>query len=67
MLLCWWGGAFKVFGLPQIILVINAVFGLLSGTISFGKISRSDFFSATASLVMMFGILCWAGFFGSMA
>jgi hypothetical protein len=63
VLLWWWGGVFKVFELPQIILVASMILGCFSVITSFKKTFRSDFFDTAKISVIMFGLLYWAGFF----
>lgn len=63
LLLQFWGGAFATFGMPQIILLIIWITSFFS-LIPSSSTVHIDIFSTISDVVAMFGILCWAGFFG---
>ncbi len=63
-LLYWWGGTFRVFELPQILLVAIGVVSLFSEISGAYKAYTIDFYRVLINDLAAFGLLYWAGFFG---
>ena len=61
-----WGGAYRSWGMPQIILIAVAAVGFLSSGIT-SKTYTVNAFSVVSSFITSFGILYWAGFFAGLA